>query len=126
MTNFQSLMKAAPAIAEDLDSAYAAVARVGQRLGRLDPTAGTLDRALIDALTGLQEARRHLDRLAVAAGGTAAHAFVRRDLRPRSATRLAAGEAARQERAHQLALQVERERRDAANGRAGWAARCGE
>lgn len=112
--------------ANDLDLAFHALARIGQRLGRLDPTAGTLDRALIDALTGVHEVRRHLDRLAVAAGGAAASPFIRRDLRPMSATRLAAGEAAKQQRAHELALQIERERRDAANGRAGWAARCGE
>lgn len=124
--NPQAMTTLAPNLAADLDAAYAALARLGQRLGRLDPTAGTLDRALIDALAGVHEVRRHLDRLAVAAGGAAASPFIRRDLRPMSATRLAAGEAAKQQRAHELALQIERERRDAANGRAGWAARCGE
>lgn len=107
--------------AADLDTAYHALARIGQRLGKLDPVSGTRDRALIDTLAGLQEVRAHLDREAVGAGLPSLH--VRRDLEPATATRIAAAEAQRQQRAHELAAQVEREQLAAANGRRGWAGR---
>lgn len=107
--------------AADLDTAFHALARIGRRRGRLDPTAGTLDRALIQTLEGLQEVRSHLDRETVAAG--LASPYIARHLRPTSATRVAAAQAQQEQRAHELAAQVERERRSAVNGRRGWETR---
>lgn len=107
--------------AADLDTAYHALARIGQRLGKLDPVSGTRDRALIDTLAGLQEVRAHLDREAVGAGLPSLH--VRRDLEPATATRIAVAEAQRQQRAHELAEQVRREATSAATGAKAWAAR---
>ncbi|SDQ63927.1 hypothetical protein SAMN05428982_1921 [Pseudoxanthomonas sp. CF385] len=107
--------------AADLDTAFHALARIGRRRGRLDPTIGTLDRALVDSLTGLQELRAHLDRETVAAG--LASPYIARHLQPTSSTRLAAAQAQQEQRVHELAAQVERERRSAVNGRRGWADR---
>lgn len=107
--------------AADLDTAFHALARIGRRRGRLDPTIGTLDRALIETMEGLQEMRGHLDRETVAAG--LASPYIARHLRPTSATRLAAAQAQQEQRAHDLAAQVERERRSAVHGRRGWETR---
>lgn len=65
--------------AADLDRAYQALERIGRRRGHLDPIAGTIDRALIDAHEALQEFRALADAEAVAAG--LCSPFVRRDLR---------------------------------------------
>jgi len=107
--------------AADLDAAFDALARIGRRRGRLDPTIGTLDRALIETMEGLQELRRYLDRETVAAGLDSP--YITRHLRPTSSTRLAAAQAQQEQRAHELAAQLERERRSAVNGLRGWAAR---
>lgn len=107
----------------DLDTAFHALARIGRRRGRLDPTAGTLDRALIQTLEGLQELRGYLDRETVAAG--LASPYIARHLRPTSSTRLAAAQAQQEQRAHELTVQAERERRHAAHGRRGWETRQG-
>lgn len=80
-------------------------------------------RAALAALEQWAEVRRVLDRFAVAAGGAAATAFVRRDLRPALETKIAAAQAQEEERIQELAAQIERERRSAVNGRRGWAAR---
>lgn len=65
--------------AADLDACFHALARIGRRRGHLDPIAGTIDRALIDAHEALQEFRGLADAAAVAAG--LCSPFVRRDLR---------------------------------------------
>lgn len=80
-------------------------------------------RAALAALEQWAEVRRVLDRFAVAAGGAAATAFVRRDLRPALETKIAAAQAQQEQRAHELAAQVERERRSAVHGRRGWETR---
>jgi hypothetical protein len=80
-------------------------------------------RAALAALEQWAEVRRILDRLAVAAGGEAATAFVRRNLRPALETKIAATQAQREQHDHELAAQVERERRSALYGRRGWATR---
>lgn len=64
--------------ASDLDTAYHALARIGRRRGRLDPIAGTLDRALANAFGALHEFRALADAASVAAGFP--DVYVRRDL----------------------------------------------
>lgn len=111
--------------AADLEIASEALARIGTRRGRLYPIAGTIDRALIEATTALAEARRLADREYVAAGGNPKISpyYPLRTMRPEAATRRAAAKAQQEQRAHELAALVERERRSAAYGRRGWAAR---
>ena len=65
--------------AADLDAAYHVLASIGRRRGRLDPVAGTIDRALVDAFEALHQFRALADAASVAAGSSSP--FVRRDLR---------------------------------------------
>lgn len=48
-------------LAHDAEIAYHALTRIGRQLGRVDPVAGTVGRALIDTFAGLAELRRLLD-----------------------------------------------------------------
>lgn len=107
--------------AADLEAAQAALSRIGVRRQRLDPVAGSPDRALMEALTGIAEARRLLDLEAVAAGmkPSASPFFPLRAMKPAAPTRIAAFEARQRQHAEDLAAQE----RHAAHGRSGWAAR---
>jgi hypothetical protein len=112
-------------IANLIDSAYRIGVTIDGTLA-VDGRAGRLDdarKASLAALEQLGHLRAALHREAVAAGGDAATAFVRRDLRPALETKIAAAQAQQEQRAHELAAQVERERRSAVHGRRGWAAR---
>jgi len=77
------LLDRAHAAAVDLDSALAAAGF------RSWPQGEPRWHALV-ALEQLGHVRHGLDRIAVAAGGAAAHAFIRRDLAPTATTRAAA------------------------------------
>ena len=107
--------------AADFETITAACGRLAARRGRLDPIAGSLDRELQTIATGAAEARRLADLAYVAAGGDpkASPYFPLRAMHPTSATRLIAAEARAEQRAHDLAAEIERERRSAMYGRRG-------
>lgn len=111
--------------ATDLEAITAACGRLTARRGRLDPIAGSLDRELQTIATGAAEARRLADLAYVAAGGDpkASPYFPLRAMHPTSATRLIAAAAQAEQRGHERATQVERERRHEANGAKAWASR---
>lgn len=111
--------------AADLETITAACGRLTARRGRLDPIAGSLDRELQTVATGAAEARRLLDLAYLAAGGLPSSSpyYPLRAMRPSSETRIAAAVARQEERDHERAAQVERERRHEAIGAASWASR---
>lgn len=109
-------------LANNIDAAYDALVRIGRGLGKLDPVFGTLDRALIDTFTGLQELRAHLDRRAV--DGGARSPFITRDQLPGTTTRIAVAAALAEQREVERSGYLTAQRRHAANGERGWAARA--
>ena len=111
-------------LANDIDTAYDALVRIGRGLGKLDPVFGTLDRALIDTFTGLQELRAHLDKRAV--DGGARSPFITRDQPPSTTTRIAVAAAVAEQRGVEHAGYLKAQRRHAANGERGWATRAGK
>jgi len=113
------------ALAHLLDNAYSMGVEIDRTLAA-DGRAGWRDdarKASLSVLEQLDHLRAVLHREAVAAGGEAAHAFVHRHLRPETATRLIAAAARAEQRGHERAAQVERERRHEANGAKAWASR---
>jgi hypothetical protein len=111
--------------AADLEIITAACGRLTARRGRLDPVAGSLDRELQTIATGAAEARRLADLAYVAAGGSPSTSqyFQIRAMRPAASSRLAAAAARAEQRDHERAAQVERDRRHEVNGAKAWAAR---